>query len=180
MKQIFAIFALLTLIGAASVAAAQDAKTVSNIDEMLGGIESSPSADEWKKLGDDAPAVLLKIAGDSKQLATRRARATTALKYFPNADTQKGLNDLLNDDKTPMVVRRRAALSLTAFGNDSLPVLETYAAHNDKRLRESVIKALGALKTPESKMLLEARLKVEDREYLKEEIVKSIKLIDAK
>lgn len=160
---------LLGLAGSASADdKAADRKVVSQVEALLSGIEYVPTKADWERIGPKAAPVLRAIAADVKALATRRGRAVSALVYFPGVETRGSVTTLLRDPQAPAHVRGKAGLVLALTdGAASVKVLAPYADDKDNRLRERIIRALGEVPTAEARGVLERRLKVEPKRYLK-------------
>jgi HEAT repeat protein len=157
-------------LGASSQALAQDgAAPRSQVEALLGGIEYVPSAQQWQALGSEGEAALRQIAADTTAPRTRRGRALSALAHFPSPETRALVQSVLADPGAPILVKRKALRTATvAFGDQGLALVQPFLAHENKRLRESAILAVGKLKTPQARELLEARLTAEPAPYLKE------------
>lgn len=160
----------LACLGVAAPALAQDsAQARGQVEALLGGIEYVPSAEQWQALGPQGEAALREIAADAKQPRTRRGRAMSALAHFPSPQTQALVQQILADPGAPVLLKRKALRTATvAFGEQGLALAQPFLHHEDKRLRESAILAIGQLKTPQARQLLQARLDVEPAPYLKE------------
>jgi hypothetical protein len=159
--------AALTLSVSLDVAAAP-AKVTKQVHVLLNAPEYVPSAQEWKALGPDAAEVLREVALDKKVLVLKRGRAAIALTNFKNADSKAVLTQLVANDKVHWILRGKAAYSMaTSFGSASLAHVEPLLAHKNHRMREAAVKAVGLVKTKESKALLEARLKIESKKHIR-------------
>jgi HEAT repeat protein len=177
MRPIVLIVSLSVWLAAPSLAQDPSAEVerAAKVAVLLDSIHDVPSAQEWTTLGPGAAAVLRAIAADSSQLATRRGRAATALRHFPDADTRSLHERLVADTSAPSVVRRKAALALAlSAGELAVPALQPLLQSDDKRLREGVVKALGRIRSPAAVSALQASLDSEPKPYLKEEIRKAI------
>lgn len=132
------------------------------IDALMGGYEYVPPASAWTRLGPEAASRLRVIAEDTHQLPSKRLRAVSALALFPTSETRAFLEQILANEQASSLMRRKAALSLAAgFGTSALPVVARHAASPDVRLRDDVARALGLIKTPEARAVLQSRLAVE-------------------
>ena len=176
MKRVVTLLLSVSFLVAGSTAMAQDAKVAAEVDVLLGGIEYVPKAEEWTKLGPDAATVLRTIAGSQNERPSRRARAVSALAHFPTPETKAFLTGILHGADSPVLLQRKAMSALSfAYGADSLQLLQPYLANPNRRLRESAIRAVGTVASPDAKALLKQRLQVEDAKYLRETIQEVLK-----
>lgn len=181
MKRLFALVLCVMGLSFASVATAQEggdgqqSTVASRVEALLGGIEYVPTADDWKKIGPEAADELRKIANDPSEAPSVRSRAISSLSHFPSAVNKDFLGKMLADKAQSSLLRRKALRSLSAgYGAESMELVGPYLKVEDKRLRESAIKALGSMKTVEAKTVLQERLSLEKAAYLKEMIQKSL------
>lgn len=152
-----------------------DEKLATQVKELLAGFEYVPTREDWAKLGPQAAGVLRQIAADPTASATTRARAVSSLGYFPEAGTESFLTALLAADDQPSLLRRKSLRALAfGFGDKALPQITPYLSNEDKRLRESAIRALGLLKVDAAREALQARLSQEPSSYLQETIRKTL------
>ncbi len=172
MKKLTTVLTLVGVMLLGSLALAQDhqidPKVRSSVNELLSGIEDNGTRRDFEKLGPDAAAVLREIAMDQKQLVTKRSRAASALSYFEDDASKATLNTLVKSENTPTHLRRYSVHSLVALqGDAALETVGPLLAHEDTRVRESVVRSLVKLKTPKAKALLVQRAKVEKTKHLK-------------
>jgi HEAT repeat protein len=175
MKKTLVLMVLSLLLGSTGAYAQGASDTLrAKVDALLGGIEYVPTQAEWKALGPDAGEVLAAIATDSAQRATVRARAMSALAYFPQPTSIEVARAALADAKSPVILQRKALLTLATIDPDALNVVEPYLAHDDVQLRESAVQAVSTLGNPLARQLLEARVSVEPSEHIRSTIATSL------
>jgi HEAT repeat protein len=138
---------------------------------LLDGIESSPTAEQWRALGDEAVAVLVEVTADNTLPVVRRGRAVTALAHFDTPDSRQAVTRLVTEADTPRHVRRKAVRTLARIaGDEALPALEPHLGSKSTRLREATIDAVGEIRTSAAKELLRGRIATEPQRYLKKKI----------
>jgi len=184
MKRTLVALIVVALATMASVASAQHDPTIdpgvrAGVVELLGSFEVEPTQKDWDKIGPGAADVLVEIAADPRQQPTMRSRAVSSLVHV-ESDQHELLQNLLANTDTPVIVRRKAMNVLAIKHPEAAIVaLEPFVNSDQPRLRESAIRALGLVARPEARVLLQERLKVEPRKYLKDEIKVSLDRIDA-
>jgi len=145
---------LLVAAPAAAEEAADDLRLT--VETMLGGLETTATAEQWAALGEGAAPILLEIAGDESQRKSTRARAVAALGNFGQPEVVSFLEGLLapGGDK---VLQRKALFALAkAGGADQLERIAGFLGSEDTTLREAAVHALGEIGTPAAKAKLEA------------------------
>jgi hypothetical protein len=149
-------------------AAAPSVKVTKQVHVLLNAPEHVPSAQEWKDLGPDAAEVLRGVALNKKALVLKRGRAAIALTNFKSSESKTVLAQLVSDSNGYWLLRGKAAYAMaTSFGSESLSHIQPLLDHDNTRMREAAVKAVGLVKTKESKTLLEARLKVESEKHIR-------------
>lgn len=152
-----------------------DKKLAVQVKELIAGLEYAPTREDWEKIGPEAADVLRHIAADPTASASTRARAISSLGYFPEANTESFLSTILAADDQPSLLRRKALRALAfGFGEKALPQITPYLSNEDKRMRESAIRAVGLLKVDAARETLKARLPQEPSSYLQETIRKTL------
>ncbi len=175
MRRILPMAAILVVVGFVVGASAQDAGVAKQVDALLGGIEYVPEAKEWTALGPEAAVVLVSIASAPDERPSRRARAISALAYFPNVQNRAFLETVAGDTKAKTVLRRKALRALShAYKADATAFVKGFVSSEDKYLREAAIKSLADIGTPEARLVLEQRLKVEKAAFVRQTIEKSL------
>lgn len=174
-----ALLAASLILGGLTGAAAQEGGAAAvrpQVEELLEAFEAAPSASEWTRLGPGAGEVLREIAADARRRPTVRSRAATALRHYPDAASFAALEVLARDEQTPVLVRRKAVRALAeGWGAQALGLVKPLVEHENLQLRESALRALAMIPTPEARALLEERLRLEPRAYLRETIQESIR-----
>ena len=152
----------------ASGAAAPSAKTTRHVHILLNAPEHVPTAAEWQGLGSDASEVLASVALDKKTLVLKRGRAATALMYFKTAASKQALTSIVTDAKSSLLLKGKAARSLAvSYQADALTHIEPMLSHDNKRMREVAIKAIGLVPASRSASMLRARLDKEKNDHLR-------------
>ena len=149
----------------------------SRVSSLLKGFESVPTQAEWLALGPGTAEVLLEIANDTSERDMIRARAIIALGYFPSDHSTETLKILLASETNSEFLRRKAVRALaTSLGDASLTTIAPYVEHKSVHMRESAIRAVASVKSPQAKALLESRLKIEESTLLREVLQDSIQV----
>jgi HEAT repeat protein len=153
------------------------AETRKKVGTLLDGIESAPSAAQWKALDDDAVLALVEIVNDKSLPVVRRGRAVTALVHFDGDEARNAVTTLVESDRTPKHLLRKAVRTLGTLGGEAaLPALEPHLSSSSARIREATIDAVGEVRTASAKSLLRARFSVEPQNYLKKKIGKYLSM----
>jgi HEAT repeats len=153
---------------APAAAHAASAKVTQRVMTLLTAPDTTATATDWKAIGPEAEEALRDIALDGKKLALHRGRALTALVHFKSVASRQALEAVAADAKTPWVARGKAANTLAkSYGADALSSIAPLLSHSHKRMREAAIKAVGLVRAPASKTLLNSRLAQEKNDYLK-------------
>lgn len=175
MKRSFLGIVFAIALAAPSVAAAPSAGVTRQVHTLLNAPEHVPSAAEWTNLGSEAGEVLRAVAVDGDALLLKRGRAVSALIHFESDATRAVLADLLTNADVQWLLKGKAATAFAlAFPEDAVAELEPLVGHDDKRVREGAIKALGLVPSADAQSLLKARLSAETNEHLKSLIQSAI------
>ena len=176
MRRILPMVAICLVVGFVDIAAAQQTQVAKQVDALLGGIEYVPKASEWTALGPEAAQVLVSIAKAKQERPSRRARAISALAHFPTPETRTFLETIASDPTLKTVLRRKALRALShAYQGEALAFVQGFVAVEDKHLREAAVKSLAEIGTPQARLILEERRKVESAAFVRETIEKSLR-----
>ena len=126
------------------------------VETMLGGLETTATAEQWAALGEGAAPILLEIAGDESQRKSTRARAVAALGNFAQPEVVAFLEGLLAPGGDKVLQRKALHALAKAGGAAQLERIAGFLGSDDTTLREAAVHALGVLGTPEAKARLEA------------------------
>lgn len=144
--------------------------------ELLSGLESSPSAADWARLGPAAAPEVLAVARDPSALPTQRGNALVALGHFPSDEARTLLSTTLADTKASSLLRRKAAYGLaTGFGPAAVPALDAALADTDEQLRGAAARALATIDHPSAQAALRARLQVERAASVQKVLAEGVK-----
>jgi len=147
---------------------------------MLSGIETTPKADTWRKLGTDAPYALMKVVLDTKEWPARRARAVTALKYFPTPETKQFLTELLDRKErvAPLLTRKALYALAEAWGAEAAPLIAQKLDNDDLFVREAAVRALAKAGGPDVLRLLKQREVKEPEAVVRRVIQEEVRKIE--
>ena len=126
---------------------------------LLNAYEAPVSQTDLQALGDGVDAELMAIAADSSVPHTRRARAVTALQYYPTAEVRTFLEAQFEGDDA--LLQRKAVYSLAAWGESAMPQLQAALASDDVQMRVAAARALGNVRGAAATTALRERLKEE-------------------
>jgi HEAT repeat protein len=158
---------------ALSSAASNPLATTANADAALrarlrrafGGYDSRPDKPALERLADADRLVpaLVELAADANEPPYKRANALASLRFFAaQAGARAELSARAADAGSPRLFRRTAARALAAaYGDDALATLAPLLEHADPDLRETVVRAVGAVRSARSRELLASRAPVE-------------------
>jgi HEAT repeat protein len=142
------------------------------------------SAAGWQALGPGADLALVEIGGDAKAPALVRARAVSALGYFPTAPARRFLEQTLDGkatatDPTDRLLLRRAAVALGWLGGLGVTArLGPLLAHADPEVRVDAAIGLGLTRLAISADLLRKRLDVEPLPRVRSQIGRQLRVVE--
>ncbi len=169
MKRVFT--ALILVLGLVVTSTALAQNTSKKVATLLSGVESEPTEAQWKALGAEGAAELIKVAGDANQTVIKRGRALSALQHFRSPQTSELLRGILKDEEIPNLLKRKALHSLAKTENNkALDAIEPALADDSSRMREAAIKALADIGTEDARKLMKLRLGVEKSDYIRERL----------
>lgn len=155
------------------------------VEARLRAVETPPGADELKVLGAGVPEALLAIAADPKAEILVRARATSALGFFPSAVVRERLLAMLapaGPEAPPatqgeLLLARKAAMALgwqAAGVKEVAGLLE----HGDADVRIDAAFALGLTRLPAAAERLRVRSVVEKDTRVQRQIERQLRVLD--
>lgn len=143
--------------------------------DQLAGIESPPTAEALRAVG-DADAVrseLLALSQDADIPRSQRLRALHALGWFPSDASRAALTAAVEGPDRHAA--RKAVYALANGWQDAaLPELAAALVADDVQLRIAAARSLGSLATPAARAALEARLAAESSDAVRSEITQSL------
>jgi HEAT repeat protein len=137
-------------------------------------------ASGWQALGPGADEALVEIARDSKVDILVRARAVSALGYFPTAPSRRFLEQTIAAaDGADRLLLRRAAVALGWIGGQGVtgrlaPLLQ----HDDPEVRMDAAIALGLTRLPGAADVLRKRIDVEPVPRVRAQIGRQLRVIE--
>jgi HEAT repeat protein len=155
------------------------------VEGRLRALKELPTtAEAWGTAGQRVDEVLVEIALDAKVEFAVRARAVSALRYFPTPVARRFLENTLREkasstDRSDMTIVRRALIALGWLGGpDVPPQVAPLLEHPDADVRADAIAALGLTRLAAAADLLNRRLASETLPRLQGLIRRQIKAID--
>jgi|GEM_PF-4315746 HEAT repeat protein len=153
------------------------------VEKNLNGIEYIPSASALKSFGANVDTVLRDIVSDTAKPSLARNRAITLLRFFPSKKTEALLLQVIERTrkaKGPALIDlQQAVASYTTLAKDrALPMLRSLLDHKNIDVRYRVARSFGAIRTTESKAILQQQLKRERSTTVIAALNKSIVQLD--
>ncbi len=150
---------LVTLCWFAFSASAADHPTA--LMDLLNAYEVVPDAPALLALGPEVDLLLQAVANDVEVPLTRRGRAVSSLRYFPNPANQQWLVVALGSSPEGFL-RGKAALALAdAFDDAAIPAIEAAWVGADIQLRVALATALGLIESEVANQSAAAHLQAE-------------------
>jgi hypothetical protein len=156
-----------------------------SVEARLRAVETPPGADELRALGPGVADVLLALAVDPRVEILVRARATSALGFFPTAAVRERLLAMLAPagkgappgPRGDLLLARKAALALgwQAAGVKEVAIL---LEHADAEVRMDAAFALGLTRLPEAVARLRGRSLVEKDTRVQRQIERQLRILD--
>ncbi|AWV90519.1 HEAT repeat domain-containing protein [Bradymonas sediminis] len=110
---------------------------------LLSGYHNIPPKAAFDSNLKQPQQVLMDVAQGENTLPLQRQRAVEALAYYADAKVEGLYRSLLEDKKSPEMLRHRVmGLLAVNFPKTALPTLEPYLAHSDLQFRLSAIDAI--------------------------------------
>lgn len=155
-------FALALLAAAPAPAFAQNGPTRAQVRQLLSGIEDTPSAEDWRRIGDGALPILIALYQDVDEPAYVRLRAVGATAAFPRRAVRTFLLGVARLEGQGDLYVREALFALArGFGRDAVQEVASFLAHDEPTVREGAALALGRIGGRAAEAALRARLRVE-------------------
>ena len=167
---------ILSLVLAASLGfsprASADAPTSDTVRAMLSSFEQGPSPIQWRAMGPETVEVLIGLYNDPNEPGFVRMRAVAATANFPIPATRAFLLEVAIAPGQGDLFIRQAVSSLgRAFGDRALQDVRPFLAHRDYVVREAAVRALGAMRAPVARELLQARMSIENEDAVRSALV---------
>jgi hypothetical protein len=121
-------------------------EVAAEVNALLGAIDTPISAARWRALGEQARPGLEAVAGDPRQLPSRRAKAVDALAALGSERDAPRFLALALDEGEPLVLRLSAVRGVGAttptakLASSLLPALE---GRGDSRIRAAAARVLA-------------------------------------
>jgi HEAT repeat protein len=167
--------------------AARPRATRSTVEARLRAYEPG-NASGWQALGPGADEALVEIGRDPKVEVLIRARAVSALGYFPTAPARRFLEQTVapgaSDPARPAdagdrLLLRRAAVALGWIGGLEVPArLGPLLAHSDPEVRVDAAIGLGLTRLSGAADLLRKRFDVEPVPRVRSQIGRQLRVIE--
>jgi HEAT repeat protein len=162
---------LTATLGFGSTASA-DAPSRDTVRAMLSSFEQGPSQIQWRALGAETVEVLIALYNDPNEPGFVRMRAVAATANFPIPATRVFLLQVSAAPGQGDLYIRQAVSSLgRAFGDRALEDVRPFLVHGDYVVREAAVRALGAMRAPIARQLLEARMSVENEDAVRSALI---------
>ena len=166
---------LLLALSAVTAPASADAPSIDTVRAMLSSFEQGPGRLQWRALGADTVAVLEALYDNGNEAGFVRMRAVAASAHFPIPATRRFLLRVASAEGQSDLFIRQAVTGLgQAFGDDALEDLRPYLAHQQYVVRDAAVRALGAMRAPLARQLLEARALVESEDAVRRSLAEAL------
>ncbi|HJL05493.1 MAG TPA: HEAT repeat domain-containing protein [Polyangiaceae bacterium LLY-WYZ-15_(1-7)] len=156
----------------ASPAAAQpapDDALVSQVRQLLSGVEAVPPAATWRALGSGGLRALVALYQSPTEPPFVRARAVSAAAHYPVPAARTFLKAVAGAPGQDALFVRRAVRALgAAFGAQAEADLRPYLAHPAPAVRVAAARALAPIDTPSARAALRERRRVERARSVRE------------
>lgn len=154
-----ALLSLVLSLGLPLAASAQAAPTVSQVRQMLSGVEHVPSDRDWRRLGADVLPILMGLYQDVDEPAYVRLRAVGATAAFSRPAVRTFLLAVARLEGQGDLYVREAVMALgRAFGSSAVGDVAPFLEHSEPIVREGAATVLVRVGADE---LVRARLRVE-------------------
>jgi hypothetical protein len=158
-----------------ALASAQNAPTRAQVRQMLSGIEDTPSAQDWQRVGEGALPILIELYQDVDEPAYVRLRAVGATAAFPRRAVRTFLLGVARLEGQGDLYVREAVFALArGFGRDAVQDVASFLDHDDATVREGAAMALGRIGGRAAERALRARLPVERDRVVREAIQRAL------
>ena len=138
---------------------AQTALTRAEVRSLLSGIEATPSAADWRRIGPRVLPHLIALYNEPREAPFVRLRAIDATGAFPTPATRTFLLAVVRARPQNDLFARRAVTTLArAFGSRAIPDLIEFLDHREPTVREAAVNALAVHGSDAERALLRHRL----------------------
>lgn len=149
-----------------------DAPSRDTVRAMLSSFEQGPSQIQWRAMGSETVEVLISLYNDAGEPGFVRMRAVAATANFPTPATRAFLLEVAAAPGQGDLYIRQAVSSLgRAFGDRALEDVRPFLTHREYVVREAAVRALGAMRAPVARELLEARIGIEREDAVRAALV---------
>ncbi len=118
-------------------------------------------------MGPEALGVLVTLYNDQAMPGFVRIRAVAAARYFPTDASRTFLRAVAQSSTSDLYIARAVGSLAHAFGDGALEDIRPFLAHREYVVREAAARALGAMRAPVARQLLEARLRIEPEDAVR-------------
>jgi HEAT repeat protein len=157
--------------------------TRSAVEAKLRAYEAG-AASGWQALGPGADEALAEVSRDPKVEVLVRARAVSALGYFPTATARRCLEQTVQSkvtakDPGDRLLLRRAAVALGWQGGTAAPArLGPLLDHEDPEVRVDAAIALGLTRLRTAADLLRKRMDIEPVDRVRSQIGRQLRVVE--
>jgi HEAT repeat protein len=157
--------------------------TRSAVEAKLRAYEAG-AASGWQALGPGTDEALAEVSRDPKVEVLVRARAVSALGYFPTATARRCLEQTVESkaatrDPADRLLLRRAAVALGWQGGVGVPArLAPLLDHEDPEVRVDAAIALGLTRLGKAADLLRKRMDVEPVARVRSQIGRQLRVVE--
>jgi HEAT repeat protein len=157
--------------------------TRSAVEAKLRAYEAG-GASGWQSLGPGADEALVEVSRDAKLEVLVRARAVSALGYFPTAAARRCLEQTVESkaaarDPGDRLLLRRAAVALGWQGGTGVPSrLAPLLDHEDPEVRVDAAIGLGLTRLGTAAALLRKRMDIEQVARVRSQIGRQLRVVE--
>lgn len=154
------------------------------VESRLRAHEVAASAADWRALGDGVDAVLVAVAADARADLLMRARALSALGFFPTPRARRHLESVIDAngraaDRDARLLVRKAAMALGWMGGPTAPArIGPLLENDDAEVRLDAAIALGLTRLKSAADILRKRVDSEPAANVRAQIGRQIRIID--
>jgi HEAT repeats len=158
--------------------------TRSTVEARLRAYEPTFSASGWQALGPGADEALVEIGRDEKVDILVRARAVSALGYFPTPPARRFLEQTIDSraastQAADRLLLRKAAVALGWMGGPGVPArLDKLLAHADPDVRLDAAIGLGLTRLMPAADFLRKRFDIEPDARVRSQIGRQLRVIE--
>jgi HEAT repeat protein len=171
-------------VAAKAPAAAGTRATRSAVEARLRAYDTAKTLPDWHGMGAGVDEVLVEIGRDAKVEVLVRARAVSALGYFPTPLARRFLEQTVEGkagapDAGDRLLLRKAAVALGWMGGLGVPDrLAPLLGHGDPEVRVDAAIGLGLTRLPAAAAPLRKRFDVESEPRVRAQIGRQLRAIE--